>query len=349
MGHFSGRRMLRSITAILLAAVMLMGPSLQSYALGAHKTAKEKEPEVTAVSSGEFRAVWFSFRDWQAYLQGKSEADFRSTFESVCNNTVANGMNTIIVHVRSHNDAVYPSVIYPWSTEMLGGVSPGFDPLAIIVETAHRYGLKIHAWVNPYGYRNGEFCGDANLATHDNILAGIGEILEHYQVDGIHFDDYFPPLGAATHNTLLRDVYSLTHAYGKVFGVSPQGNIDNNINGGADVVTWLSNTGYVDYLCPQLYWTDNYGSAGNVTMFSDRLAAWKALDTAGIPMYVGLAAYKAGESISGDPGWAMNTTNLASQVQKLRASGCGGFILYSYSGTICNAASAEMQNLKSIL
>lgn len=334
------KKTLLKVLSILLAVSMicLSTTEISAATKSTKKTSKAKVEK-------EFRGEWFSFRDWQALLQGKDEAGFRAAFDTVCTNTVSNGIDVIFVHVRSHNDAVYPSAIYPWSTEMLNG-DPGFDPLAIMVDTAHRYNLKIHAWINPYGYRNDEYCGDASLATYENIIAGINEILYGYDVDGIHFDDYFPPLGADVHNALVKDVYNTVHAYGKVFGISPSGNIDNNIANGVDVVTWLSQKGYVDYICPQLYWTDNYGKSANVTMFSDRLAAWNRLNKAGIPMYIGLAAYRAGTGVSSDPGWAMSDSNLASQVKKLRNAGCKGFILYSYSSTISNEASDEMENLR---
>ncbi|MBO4899816.1 MAG: family 10 glycosylhydrolase [Lachnospiraceae bacterium] len=303
--------------------------------------------EVTAAAPAEFRAVWFSFRDWQTYLKGKSEKDFRSTFQTVCQNCKDNGLNAIIVHVRSHNDAAYPSSCYPWSDEMCGG-NPGYDPLAMITEIAHANGLQVHAWINPYGYRNGKYCGDKSLATRDNILAGVREILDNYNVEGIHFDDYFPPLGASVHNSLLKDVYNTVHSYGKVFGVSPSGNIDNNRRAGVDVDTWLANTGYIDYICPQIYWSNAYGKAGNVTMYSDRLAAWKGLNKAGIRMYIGLAAYRCGEVSGSDPGWSTRNTNLSGQVKELRDNGLAGYILFSYSSIVGSKCSAEMSNLRAL-
>ena len=305
-----------------------------------------KSGHKTVAQSQEFRGVWFSFRDWQAILKGKGEQDFTAAFDTVCKNTAAQGLNAVIVHVRSHNDAAYPSSIYPWSDEMLGG-NPGFDPLSVMVQVAHNNGLSFHAWINPYGYRNGEYCGDASLATHDNIILGIREILDNYAVDGIHFDDYFPLLGAEVHNALLRDVYSTVHSYGKIFGVSPSGNIDNNIANGADVRTWLSQTGYMDYICPQLYWTDHYGKNGNVTMYSDRLKAWKSLNKAGIPMYIGLASYRVGSGSSSDMGWVNYSDNLTSQINLLRDNGCKGYILYSYSSLVSNAA-GEMEGVRAL-
>lgn len=293
----------------------------------------------------EMKGVWISFLDYQSFLKGKTEADFTATFSGMCDKAVAQGCNALIVHVRSHNDAIYPSAIYPWSVTMTGG-NPGYDPLNIMVSTAHVKGLQFHAWINPYGYRNGVYSGNAALATQANIVAGVAEIVNKYPVDGIHFDDYFPPLGAAAHNAMIQQVYSTAHAAGKVFGISPQGNIENNTAMGADVKTWLSTPGYVDYVCPQIYWTDHYGAAGNVAMFSNRLAQWTAMDTAGIPLYVGLASYRAGQISSSDPGWRLGSNNLQSQASQARANGWSGYFIYNFSSLYSPSAATELANLK---
>ena len=341
-------KIFQRITCAICTVLMLVSLPIYAYAAETDVTDTEvtESAEVTSPAP-EFRAVWFSFRDWQNYLKGLGEADFRAAFSSICTKTADNGLNTIIVHVRSHNDAVYPSSYYPWSEEMCGS-DPGYDPLAIITQIAHEHGLKVHAWINPYGYRNGKYCGDRSLATHDNILGGIREILDKYDVDGIHFDDYFPPLGASVHNALLKDVYNTVHSYGKVFGVSPSGNIDNNRRAGVDVDTWLGSTGYLDYICPQIYWSNVYGKEGNVTMYSDRLAAWRSINRAGIPMYIGLAAYRCGEVSRNDPGWSKRNNNLAAQVTELRNNGLGGYVLFSYSSIVGSKCSTEMANLREL-
>ncbi len=336
----------RNLFIYLLVIIMLFTP-LEAMCAESTESTGAASSEQTVTPAPELRGVWFSFNDWKTYLKGKDEAGFRAAFATVCKNTRGYGLNTIFLHVRSHNDAVYPSGCYPWSDEMLGG-NPGFDPLSIAVECAHAEGLKLHAWINPYGYRNGKYCGDRSLATKENIIAGIREILDKYSVDGIHFDDYFPPLGASVHNDLLKNVFNTVHAYGKTFGVSPGGNIENNRAAGADVDTWLGTAGYVDYICPQIYWTNRYGKDGSVTMYSDRLAAWKSINKACIPMYIGLGAYLAGKTSKSDPGWKNSDSNLSAQVNELRANGCGGYILFAYSSIVSSACSAEMAKLKTV-
>ena len=330
-------RIFKKMTA-MLAMVCMLTASFAGTVFAA--------PAATAPAGGaEVRAVWISFLDWQTYLKGKNQTDFTNTFSAMCDKVLAQGCNTMIVHVRSHNDAVYPSAIYPWSTMMLNG-NPGYDPLSIMVSTAHAKGLQIHAWINPYGYRNGVFSGDPSLATQSNIVAGVAEIVNNYAVDGVHFDDYFPPLGAAVHNSMIAQVYATAHAAGKVFGISPQGNIENNRAMGADVDTWLSVPGYIDYICPQIYWTDQYGAAGAVKMYSSRLVQWKALNKLGIPMYAGLAAYRCGQPIGSDPGWRLSCMNLKTQADLAAANGFKGYFLYSFSSLYSPSAQTELANLR---
>lgn len=330
------KKIIKKIAAIIIVTAMLATGS----------SAVNTKPVYAAAAA--MKAVWLPFNDIQVYLKGQNQAGFDSIFTVICNSVAAQGCNTIIVHVRSHNDAIYPSAVYPWSSMMLNGVNPGFDPLADMVTIAHAKGLKIHAWINPYGYRNGAYSGNAALATNANIIAGVQEIVSKYAVDGIHFDDYFPPVGAANINSMIASVHQVCAAYGKVFGIAPQGNVENNMASGADVATWLSVPGYVDYICPQIYWTDNYGKAGTTKMFTQRLAQWKSLDRTGVPIYVGMALYRCGTYISSDPGWSLSTSNLAYQAKLAAAYGYSGYMLYRASDIISPTAAkaAELANLK---
>ena len=330
------KKLTKKIVSILLVAVLLL------------TTGNFGVSRKQAQAANNMRGVWLSFIDQQQFLRGKGQADYDATFRSICQTAAARGLNAIFVHVRSHNDAIYPSSIYPWSAQMLLGVDPGFDPLADMVTIAHENGLQIHAWINPYGYRNGVICGNAALATNDNIVAGVTEILDKYAVDGIHFDDYFPPIGATNINSMVSRVHTVCANHGKIFGIAPQGNIQNCMAAGADVATWLSTPGYVDYIAPQIYWTDNYGAAGVTTMSSDRLAAWKSLNKAGITMYVGMALYRAGSVSTSDPGWSRNTNNLANQSAKAQSLGYTGYILYNTASIMAPNAyqSQELANLR---
>ena len=329
---------IKKITALMLVFILAFAGVSQA------------ETVKTQAAGASVKGVWLSFLDYQSMLKGKNQAAFDQTFQTICATIAANGGNAIFVHVRSHNDAIYPSSIYPWSSVMLGGANPGYDPLADMVSIAHSSGLKIHAWINPYGFRNGAYSGNAALANAANIVGGVSEIVTKYAVDGIHFDDYFPPVGAANINAMLSQVHQVCAANGKVFGIAPQGNVENNIKMGADVATWLSVPGYIDYIAPQIYWTDNYGKAGNVAMSSQRLSQWKSLNKIGIPMYVGMALYRAGTPLAADPGWTLQNNNLAKQAQVAAGLGYSGYILYNTASEILPNAGqkAELANLKTV-
>ncbi len=331
-------KLVKKILAVLLTATVLTGAA---NAAGINMVYAE------AAAPAGMKGVWFSFLDWQNYLRGKDKAGFDAAFSSVCDTTAAHGLNAIFVHVRSHNDAVYPSGIYPWSMQMLNGADPGYDPLSDIVEIAHSKGLAVHAWINPYGFRGGAISSNPQLSTTANVVAGVQEIVSNYAVDGIHFDDYFPPIGKAETNSMVSQVHNICAFSGKLFGISPQGNLSNLRASSADVDTWLSSGGYVDYLAPQIYWSDKYGAAGNTTMFSDRVSLFRSIDSAGVPLYVGLAAYKAGQPISGDPGWGLSSTNLAEQRDKAFSNGYSGYILYRYSTLLSGTAASELSALQS--
>lgn len=177
-------------------------------------------------------------------------------------------------------------------------------------------------------------------------------------MDGIHFDDYFYVPGMADGlpqsdkmeyvNNLIRKVYYNIKCIDKdvSFGISPAGNISYTMSQGTDIETWLSNEGYVDYIMPQIYWTDSYVTGDELgSMFSNRCREWSKLNKIGIPMYVGLALYRVGEESDVDLGWGMCDTNLAVQYGKALSYGYKGYALFRYMWLEYDTASAELENL----
>jgi uncharacterized lipoprotein YddW (UPF0748 family) len=131
-------------------------------------------------------------------------------------------MNAVMFQVRTSGDALYASDIEPWSKYLTGtqGVapSPAWDPLRLLVEEAHRRGIEVHAWLNPYRanmapnwdgltpnhmavvYRQYAYPYDTYLWMDpgaddviNRLLTVVQDIVTRYDVDGIHFDDYFYP------------------------------------------------------------------------------------------------------------------------------------------------------------
>ncbi len=163
------------------------------------------------------KGMWISYLEFMEMDFSDSEA-FGSEIEKIFSDCKSMGLNTVIVQVRPFGDAFYKSDIFPFSHIMSGiqGEDPGFDPLEIMVDTAHRTGLRIEAWVNPYrvkaGGQPGELSNDnpatgeltvniegdiyynpALPRTRELVTEGVREIVGNYRVDGIHFDDYFYP------------------------------------------------------------------------------------------------------------------------------------------------------------
>jgi uncharacterized lipoprotein YddW (UPF0748 family) len=144
----------------------------------------------------------------------------RFELQDILNKAATTGFNTIVFQVRPAGDAVYQSSIEPWAAMLTGvqGTDPGYDPLAFAVEQAHARGLELHAWINPF--RAGNSKDSAALApTHafntrrdlirvygsqlwfdpgepeaqDRAIQVVSDIVQRYDIDAIHADDYFYP------------------------------------------------------------------------------------------------------------------------------------------------------------
>lgn len=316
-----------------------------------------KEAEAGSLST---RGVWVSCFEYESLgLQDKSESVFRSNVNRIFANIKASGCNTVYFHVRSFDDAIYPSSVTGWSRYLTtSGRAPSYDPLRILVSSAHSHGLKFHAWMNPYRVTSKKVLDPGSAATTERIVKQVKEIVNNYAVDGIHFDDYFYPTNEKKYNSvsqtvrkknvnnMVKKVYQTVKAKKKSlkFGISPAGDITYCEKIGADVKTWLSQSGYVDYIVPQIYWSDQYLMSGKkTTLFSDRLASWRAINTRDVPMYIGLALYKAGCSLKEDPGWKKTSQNIASQLKLIRAGNTEGYVLFSYTDLYRSGASKEIR------
>ena len=203
------------------------------------------------------------------------------------------------------------------------------------------------------------------------VVDGVAELVSRYAVDGVHFDDYFypttdPSIDAAQFaasgaqdleawrrqnvTALVKAAHDAVKAQDPTlrFGVSPQGNPDNDVHQQySDVYSWLAADGedaVVDYLCPQLYWGYGYTLSGGSERFAypNILAEWLAMPRGSAALYIGLGAYRIGD---GDGGANPDSTAqwstgqaLARQVDELRAQGAGGYALYRYGSLFANSA-----------
>ena len=210
----------------------------------------------------------------------------------------------------------------------------------------------------------GLYLNPAEPAAADYVVQGVAELVQNYAVDGIHFDDYFYPatdesIDAAQFaasgagnlaawrrenvTALVRAVHDTVKAADPTlrFGISPQGNPDNDRNEQyTDLSVWLTASGadaVVDYLCPQIYWGYGYTLSSGSTRFAfeNITAEWLALPRAeSTALYFGLGAYRVGVGDGGANAdsvsqWCTGSA-LARQVTDLRSAGAGGWALYRY-------------------
>ena len=210
----------------------------------------------------------------------------------------------------------------------------------------------------------GAYLNPAIPEAADYVVQGVAELVQNYAVDGIHFDDYFYPTTdpsidaaqfAASGETdltawrranvtrLVKVVHDAVKAADPTlrFGVSPQGNPDNDRNEQyTDLSVWLTASGadaVVDYLCPQIYWGYGYTLSSGSTRFAfeNITAEWLALPRAeSTALYFGLGAYRVGVGDGGANAdsvsqWCTGSA-LARQVTDLRSAGAGGWALYRY-------------------
>lgn len=342
----------------------------------------------SSASGGEYelRGVWISYGEMGSAFDG----DFFKNIDIMLDNVCSLGFNTVFVHVRPFCDAFYESELFPWSAYITGtqGKSPGFDPLEYIVSAAHQRRISVHAWINPYrvsyktenpssladsspvrrymeanpdstfavGCNGGLYLNPANSDAEKLIVDGVKEILDGYDVDGIHFDDYFYPttdesfdkadytayaaadsdaisLGEWRRenvNRMLKGVYDAVKSYdsGIQFGVSPAGNNELNYNElYADTAAWAEG-GYVDYLIPQLYFGYEYSEER--LQYDNLVYEWSKLKDK-VTLYAGLGAYKIGAGYDSEKAEWSSGNLLEKMINYSRGYKYKGFVIFSYS------------------
>lgn len=259
----------------------------------------------------------------------------------------------IMVSVAREEGLAFEAWINPYR------ISIGTDTTESFKKTP--YYTKYQSMILEYEGENGTCLAldPQNPEAQELVVDGISEILDRYAVDGIHFDDYFFVEGMndalsqsekmQAVNTLIQSVYQTIKekAPNCEFGISPAGNPDYARSQGADIDTWLSQEGYVDYIMPQIYWTDRYVSAGEeVPMFTNRCEEWLQLRTnTKIRLYIGLALYRVNEISDTDLGWSLQTDNLARQCAQSYGMGYEGYALFRYAYLEEGNAQTELENL----
>lgn len=369
-----------------------------------NKTVSSKKKAVKTNSvkiSEETRGLWVSYMELDMAGTDRSFSSFKKKFNKIADTSKDKKFNTLIVQVRPYSDALYKSKYFPFSHIISGvqGKDPGYDPLKYMCTYAHKKGLKIHAWINPYRIRsstelklsdNNPYKKDRDLGVEvgDGIYYnpaltkvrklienGIKEIVTNYDVDGVQFDDYFYPTTDESFdkaqyenyrnnvgensaitlkdwrinnvNMLVAECHTIIKKENKkvVFGISPQGNIENDYGMCADIYSWCEKSGYIDYICPQLY----YSLKNPALSFKKALKKWTDINYSDdVDLYIGIAGYKTGTDA--DEGtWNYSDKILQDEVKLIRKNNINGFMFYSFNNLISEKASKEVSNLINIL
>ncbi len=317
-----------------------------------------------AFAEEEMRGIWVSTVLNLDYPTAPttSKAALKSEADSIIAGCKEMGINNIFLQIRPCSDAFYKSSIYPWSAYLTGkqGTAPenGFDPLTYWISKAHSENIKVHGWINPYRitknndvkdtefnslassnpaklhpdyivkYTDNQYYFDPGLPEVRKLLVDAAvEIVNNYDIDGIHMDDYFYPgtgfndsltfakYGSGftsveawrRNNTdlLIKELGEQIHAADPdcIFGISPSGIWANKAtmaegsdtkgnesysNYFADTRKWAQNE-WIDYIAPQIYWNIGYGVADYQV-----LANWWAdqLKGCNTKLYIGMATYR---------------------------------------------------------
>lgn len=280
--------------------------------------------EIT-LAKKELRAAWMVVAWGLDWPQGEYDvAKQKSLYVRYMDKLVECNMNAVFVQVRGMADALYASPYEPWSGYITGirGKDPGYDVLKFMIDEAHARGIEFHAWMNPYriasrassasafpaldtqidaawvkDYQTLRYYNPALPEVHQRIVDIVKDLIVKYDVDGIHFDDYFYPespgsLDDADEYTtygsgyakiedwrrgnvdkVVKGVYDMIVATkpGVLFSISPAPDNTNNVNTlYADVTKWCEQA-WLDMVIPQLYPSTKYTTASG---FSPALDFW---------------------------------------------------------------------------
>lgn len=332
--------------------------------------------------------VWISCYELESML--KSNKGFKSEFSTVIENCKSLNIKNLYVHTRAFGETVY---ISDYFNIVASCKAYDYDIFEYIVDESHKAGLLVHAWINPYRVsmnsdiealdinnpaykwlKDDNSQNDSNVCIHGGIffnpasaevraliLDGIRELTAKYQVDGVHFDDYFYPTQSKDFdsnsynqyknstinpmtldvwrrenvNLLVSSVYSTVKYINRdiIFSISPAASIEHNYNNlYADVSLWIKQ-GWVDEIIPQVYFGFEYPDEN--FRFEKLIEKWKEItaDNLKTSLKIGLASYKAIPTLEADkPEWESNKDIIARQVAFCdKDDAISGYIYFSYS------------------
>jgi uncharacterized lipoprotein YddW (UPF0748 family) len=347
------RHFLLSITILFIATSVKAQPAEPANA----------PVEVKMQPKREFRGVWIATVvniDWPTSTKLTSDKQKQQLLD-ILNSHQQTGINAIMLQVRPAADAFYAKSREPWSKYLTGkqgqGPSPAYDPLEFAITEAHKRGMELHAWFNPY-----RATFDGNFAAlspqhitkikpdwfftyggiktfnpglpevRDYIVQVILDVVDNYDIDGVHMDDYFYPYPIAgqkindqdtyakygegydnikdwrRHNVdlLIKMIGDSVHAHDPniKFGISPFGIWANKSQNEEGSETNGGSSYYENYADSREWikqgWIDYinpqlYWPIGNRAAAFDKLLTWWSNNTYGRHLYIGQAAYRINE------------------------------------------------------
>lgn len=174
-------------------------------------------PSEMTYNKQEFRGVWVTTAYNLDMPKYKSESQYKDAFSNILDNLEIMHMNAMVFQVKPMGGTFYPSELNPWDRYVTGtegeGPDGGWDPLAWMVNETHKRGIEFHAWFNPYRVKiadasernfgklhpeyviNNALLNPGEPAVQQYIIDTVMEVAENYDIDAIHFDDYFYPYG----------------------------------------------------------------------------------------------------------------------------------------------------------
>ena len=307
----------------------------------------------------ELRGVWvttYANLDWPS-KKGLSSERQQIEFRALLDSLDKANINAVFVQVRPAADALYPSKLNPWSEFLCGkqgrAPEPYYDPLEFMIRECRERCIEFHAWFNPFRavcnvdfsdisadhisrqmpewvfqYGQTVYLNPGLEAAREHFIHSVIEVVKNYDIDGVHFDDYYYPytitgenipdahLRSSEHDPEdwrrenINDLIEKTSLEIKAckpyvkFGVGPfavwrnrsRDSSGSNTRVGqtaydnlySDVKLWVEQ-GWLDYVSPQLYWDFRHRSANYIELID----WWTRLENEK-HLYIGHAAYKMG-------------------------------------------------------
>ncbi|WP_431088107.1 family 10 glycosylhydrolase [Paenibacillus sp. 8b26] len=322
---------------------------------------------VQVKASTSMRGAWISTinGDWPSSAARSSTEKQKQEFTKMLDDLQGMGINAVFVQVRASGDALYPSNLVPWSKYLTNtqGKNPGYDPLKFMISESHKRGMEFHAWFNPFRanstgttsglaanhvanqhpdwiVKNGSqlYINPGIPAARQHVIDAIMEVVDGYDIDGVHLDDYFYPYSGtfddnATFkaynankisdkgdwrrdnvNSFVRDLGKSIHASkSKVqYGISPFGVWRNKSQDLTGSDTKAGVTAYDTTFADVRTWINKgwidyvapqiYWSIGFPAAGYDKLVAWwsNEVKNSDVKLYIGHSPYKIGTP---EKGW----------------------------------------------